>query len=63
LSREIVSTYSVPVILAGGLNPDNVRKSIEAVRPFGVDANSGTKGADGFKDLNRLESFIRNTKK
>jgi phosphoribosylanthranilate isomerase len=62
LSREIVLMYGVPVILAGGLNPDNVQQAIKAVNPFGVDANSGTKGLDGFKDINRLKAFIRNAK-
>jgi phosphoribosylanthranilate isomerase len=62
LSREIVSAYDIPVILAGGLDPDNVALAIEKVMPFGVDANSGTKGENGFKDYKKLEAFIRNAK-
>jgi len=62
ISRRIVETAGLPVILAGGLNPDNVTAAIEAVRPFGVDVNSGTKGPDGFKDMAKLRvngKFVR----
>jgi ATP/maltotriose-dependent transcriptional regulator MalT len=52
----------VPVLLAGGLNSENVRAAIELVRPFGVDVNSGTKGVDGFKDASRMRDFIREAK-
>jgi phosphoribosylanthranilate isomerase len=59
VSREIVMRYSeVPIILAGGLNSENVRSAIECVCPFGVDVNSGTKAADGFKDPRKMEAFI-----
>ena len=62
LSCEIVASYDRPVILAGGLNPENVQQAIEKVRPFGVDVNSGVKGEDGFKDYRKLKDFIRNAK-
>jgi phosphoribosylanthranilate isomerase len=59
VSREIVTRYpDIPIILAGGLNSENVRSAIEQVRPFGVDVNSGTKAPDGFKDLRKMEAFI-----
>jgi phosphoribosylanthranilate isomerase len=59
VSRQIVMRYpEVPLILAGGLNSENVRSAIERVRPFGVDVNSGTKAADGFKDPRKIEAFI-----
>jgi len=59
VSRQIVMRYpKVPIILAGGLNSENVRFAIEYVRPFGVDVNSGTKAADGFKDPRKMEAFI-----
>jgi phosphoribosylanthranilate isomerase len=59
VSREIVMRYpEIPIILAGGLNSENVRSAIERVRPFGVDVNSGTKAADGFKDLRKMKAFI-----
>ena len=64
VSREIVMRYAdVPIILAGGLNSENVRSAIERVRPFGVDVNSGTKAADGFKDPQKMEAFIVEAKR
>jgi phosphoribosylanthranilate isomerase len=59
VSRQIVMRYlEIPIILAGGLNSENVRSAIEHVRPFGVDVNSGTKASDGFKDPRKIEAFI-----
>ncbi|MEX0748959.1 MAG: phosphoribosylanthranilate isomerase [Candidatus Saccharimonadales bacterium] len=62
ISKEIVKQLDIPVILAGGLNPDNVAEAIRQVEPFGVDVNSGTKAADGYKDYDKLRSFIRTAK-
>jgi len=63
LSQRIVSRYSsARVWLAGGLHPGNVRAAIHAVKPFGVDVNSGTKASDGFKDPRKMEAFITQAK-
>mgnify|MGYP001822363827 FL=1 len=58
LSRELVSLSARPVILAGGLTPDNVREAILAVGPAGVDAHTGVEGADGRKDSARVRRFV-----
>ena len=63
ISRQIVEKLPVPVILAGGLNPDNVGEAISHVGPYGVDVNSGTKGPDGYKDHAKLKRFIDNAKR
>jgi phosphoribosylanthranilate isomerase len=47
-----------PLILAGGLTPDNVSAAIQAVRPFGVDVASGVESSPGVKDRQRVERFI-----
>ncbi len=62
ISKKIVEEYNIPIILAGGLTPENVQEAIRVVRPYGVDVNSGTKGKDGFKDYRKLEVFIRRAK-
>lgn len=46
------------MVLAGGLNPDNVAKAIRKVRPFGVDASSGLESAPGQKDSHLITEFI-----
>jgi len=48
-----------PVILSGGLTPDNVGQAIEAARPFAVDTASGTEAAPGRKDPGKLTAFFR----
>jgi phosphoribosylanthranilate isomerase len=48
-----------PVVLSGGLTPDNVGAAIEAARPFAVDVASGTESAPGRKDPAKLTAFVR----
>ncbi|MGY4498672.1 phosphoribosylanthranilate isomerase [Bradyrhizobium sp. GM24.11] len=60
ISRKIVESVRTPVILAGGLGPDNVNEAIRAVRPAGVDSKTGTdQEGTHSKDLWKVEAFYR----
>lgn len=48
-----------PVVLAGGLTPENVGEAIRRVRPFAVDVSGGVEQARGIKDAAMIEAFIR----
>jgi phosphoribosylanthranilate isomerase len=62
VSRRIVCAVRVPVFLAGGLTPDNVRSAVAQVRPFGVDVNSGVDDAQGAKCPSRVRAFLKQAK-
>jgi phosphoribosylanthranilate isomerase len=57
ISRTIVQVSRVPILLAGGLSPANVREAIETVRPAGVDAHTGLERTDGSRDWERIRQF------
>lgn len=57
ISSRLVELVAIPVFLAGGLHPGNVRQAINTVKPFGVDVCSGVRTA-GLLDKEKLESFI-----
>jgi phosphoribosylanthranilate isomerase len=63
LSRKIRDAISpVPMILAGGLTPQNVDRAAIAVRPYGVDASTGVESRPGIKDPVKTAEFVRKAK-
>ena len=62
-TREVVDSLSTPVILAGGLTPENVGDAVDAVGPYGVDVASGTEASGGVKDHGKVGAFVRNARR
>ncbi|MCO7594101.1 MULTISPECIES: phosphoribosylanthranilate isomerase [Pseudomonas] len=58
----VPASLSKPIILAGGLSPDNVGQAIAQVRPFAVDVSGGVEQAKGIKDAAKIEAFLRAVK-
>ncbi len=58
ISRRLIELSSKPVILAGGLNADNVKQAIIETHPAGVDVHTGIENSNGRKDLEKTKRFI-----
>lgn len=58
VAREARRQLRVPVVLAGGLGPDNVEQALKAVRPHAVDVSSGVEAAPGRKNHSLMREFI-----
>lgn len=61
ISAKIVKECSCPVILAGGLTPENVTEAIIRVRPYAVDVHTGVK-KNGVRDAERTRAFVTNAR-
>ena len=59
-TAEVAAGVDAPVVLAGGLTPDNVAEAVETVRPFAVDVASGVERAGGRKDHDAVDAFVAN---
>ncbi len=57
LAREVAQ--HVPILLAGGLTPTNVREAIQQVQPYGVDVSSGVEERPGKKDHDKIRAFTQ----
>jgi phosphoribosylanthranilate isomerase len=58
-AARLVEDLDVPVLLAGGLTPDNVADAVSRVRPFAVDVASGVEREGGVKDHDAMQRFVR----
>jgi phosphoribosylanthranilate isomerase len=58
ISKSIRESIDIPVFLAGGLHPDNIREAVETVQPFGIDVCSGVR-TNGHLDPKKLALFFK----
>ena len=57
--KMLIETLEKPVLIAGGLTPENVQEAIKFCKPFGVDVNSGCRAKDGGRDKKKVEKFVK----
>lgn len=57
--QRVSTDLDKPIILAGGLNPENVARGISEVKPFAVDVSGGVESSKGIKDRTLIENFMK----
>jgi phosphoribosylanthranilate isomerase len=63
LSKQIKEAVTpLPLILAGGLKPENVKEAVQTVQPYAVDVASGVELRPGIKDHEKVQAFVENAK-
>jgi phosphoribosylanthranilate isomerase len=62
ISKKLVEISPKPVIIAGGLNPLNVKKAIKEIHPAGVDVHTGVENKSGRKDYELVKRFVEESK-
>jgi phosphoribosylanthranilate isomerase len=62
LARKTVESARAPILLAGGLTPENVAQAVRIVRPYGVDVSGGVEKEPGRKDHDKLRRFVLEAK-
>lgn len=63
ISQRLVKMLKKPLILAGGMNCNNLKDAIECVHPFGVDSHTGIEDINGRKDFEKCKRFVEIAKK
>jgi len=63
LAEELVREAKIPAFLAGGINPGNIRRAVEKVRPYGIDLCSGVEESSGKKSSARLRALMGELRK
>lgn len=61
--KDIPRDLPIPVILSGGLTPQNVGRAVREVKPWAVDVSSGVEAERGVKDPRKIEEFIRSVRR
>jgi len=56
---ETLQNHGLPVIIAGGLKPHNVKEAVMGTRPWGIDVSSGVEASPGTKDHDAVEKFVK----
>jgi phosphoribosylanthranilate isomerase len=56
--RLVPANLPMPIVLSGGLTPENVGEAVQALRPWAVDVSSGVEAHKGIKDAQRMRDFI-----